>query len=72
MDLAKIIRIVQSIKDDGALSKDDWLIVLPLVKQLLGQAESQVSNKWLLIVALKGCQTIIDEIIEHIEEIDHD
>jgi len=71
MDIAQIIQIIHSIKQDKALDREEWLIVLPMVKNLLAQVESQVEHKWILIVALKGCQTIIDEIIEHIEEMEH-
>jgi hypothetical protein len=70
MDIATIIKLVHSIQQDGALEREDWLLVLPLMKNLLAQVELQVRDRWLLVVALKGCQTVLDEIVEYLEEME--
>jgi hypothetical protein len=70
MDIATIIKLVHSIQQDGALEREDWLLVLPLMKNLLAQVETQVRDRWLLVVALKGCQTVLDEIVEYLEEME--
>jgi hypothetical protein len=43
--IATFLRIIQSLKDDGALEKEDWLLLLPLMIQLVENLKTAMKHK---------------------------
>ncbi len=66
-NLTTFIRILNSIKEDGALEKGDWLLLLPLMIKLVQQLRSTIKGKPLLLIALAGVQHVLEETLEHVE-----
>ena len=66
-NLTTFIRILNSIKEDGALEKDDWLLLLPLMIRLVQQLRSTIQGKPLLLIALAGVQHVLEETLEHVQ-----
>ena len=62
------LRIIQSLKDDGALEKEDWLILLPLMVELVRALKHQIQNKVILQIALSGVEKVLEETLETIKE----
>lgn len=69
-NLQSLLRIVQSIKDDGALERDDWLILLPLMVKLVEQLRETIQGRPFLIIALAGAQKVLEEVSEHVAEVE--
>jgi len=69
-NLQSLLRIVQSIRDDGALEKDDWLILLPLMVKLVEQLRETIQGRPFLIIALAGAQKVLEEVSEHVAEVE--
>ncbi len=69
-NLQTLLRIVQSIRDDGALEKDDWLILLPLMVKLVEQLRETIQGRPFLIIALAGAQKVLEEVSEHVAEVE--
>jgi len=62
------LRIVQSLKDDGALEKEDWLILLPLMIELIKALKHQIQNRVILQIALSGVEKVLEETLETIRD----
>ncbi len=69
-NLQSLLRIVQSIRDDGALEKDDWLILLPLMVKLVEQLRETIQGRPFLIIALAGAQKVLEEVSDHVAEVE--
>lgn len=69
IELADIIRVFKSLKEDGSLEKEDAVIVLSLFRESLSSIRPHVKKMWLSI-AIAGLEKIIDETINHIEELE--
>jgi len=67
-NLATFIRILNSIKEDGALERDDWLLLLPLMIRLSQQLRQQIEGRPFLLIALAGVEKVLLETLEHVEE----
>ncbi len=70
-NLTTFLRILQSIRDDGALERDDWLLLLPLMVRLCEQLRQEVNNRPFLLIALAGTQKVLEEVQEHVEGVEH-
>jgi len=70
-NLTTFLRILQSIRDDGALERDDWLLLLPLMVRLCEQLRQEVNNRPFLLIALAGAQKVLEEVQEHVEGVEH-
>ena len=70
-NLTTFLRILQSIRDDGALERDDWLLLLPLMVRLCEQLRQEVNNRPFLLIALAGAQKVLEEVQEHVEGVDN-
>ena len=68
-NLTTFIRILNSIKEDGALEKDDWLLLLPLMIRLVQQLRDTIEGKPILTIALAGVQHVLEETLEHVKEV---
>ena len=68
-NLTTFIRILNSIKEDGALEKDDWLLLLPLMIKLVKQLRDTIQGKPILTIALAGVQHVLEETLEHVQEV---
>ena len=68
-NLTTFIRILNSIKEDGALEKEDWLLLLPLMIRLVQQLRNTIQGKPLLLIALAGVQHVLEETLEHVQEV---
>jgi len=67
-NLAVFIRIMNSLKDDGALEREDWLILLPLMIQLTKQLKDEMGHRPILFIGLSGVQRVLEETLETIQE----
>jgi hypothetical protein len=65
------LRILNSIRDDGALERDDWLLLLPLMIRLVEQLRETVEGRPFLVIALAGVQKVLDEVLEHVQEVEN-
>ena len=63
------LRIVQSLRDDGSLERDDWLLLLPLFIRLTQKLRESIHGRPFLIIALAGVEKVLDEVLEHVEEL---
>jgi hypothetical protein len=68
-NLTTFLRILNSIRDDGALEKNDWLILLPIMVRLVNQLREQTKSKPFFYIALAGAEKVLSEILEHLEEV---
>jgi hypothetical protein len=68
-NLTTFLRILQSIRDDGALEREDWLLLLPLMVRLCEQLRQEVNGRPFLLIALAGAQKVLEEVQEHVEEL---
>jgi len=69
-NIQTFIRLVNSIRDDGALEKEDWLLLLPLMLKLVKQLRETIKQRPFLVIALAGVEKVLDEVLEHVSEID--
>lgn len=69
-NLATFVRILQSIKEDGALEREDWLMLLPLMVRLVEQLRAEINGRPFLLIALAGAQKVLEEVHEHVEGVD--
>jgi hypothetical protein len=67
-NLTTFLRIMQSIRDDGALEREDWLILLPLMIRLMQNLREEIGGRPFLHIALAGAEKVLDEVLEHIRE----
>ena len=65
-NLTTFIRILNSIKEDGALEREDWLLLLPLMVGLVEQLRQQIDGRPFLVIALAGAQKVLEEVQEHV------
>jgi hypothetical protein len=65
-----MLRIFQSLKEDGALERDDWLMLLPLFIKLVEKLGDAVEDKPFLMIGLYGVEKVLEQIHEHIEEME--
>jgi len=65
-NLTTFIRILNSIKEDGALEREDWLLLLPLMVRLVEQLRQQIDGRPFLVIALAGAQKVLEEVQEHV------
>jgi len=63
------LRIVQSLKDDGSLEREDWLLLLPLFIRLTQKLRESIQGRPFLIIALAGVEKVLDEVLEHVQEL---
>ena len=68
-NLTTFIRILNSIKEDGALEKEDWLLLLPLMIKLVQQLRDTIQGKPILTIALAGVQHVLEETLEHVQDV---
>ena len=66
-NLTTFIRILNSIKEDGALERSDWLLLLPLMVRLVQQLRQEVDGRPFLLIALAGAQKVLEEVEEHVK-----
>tara|TARA_Y100000004_G_C8921212_1_gene415514 strand:+ start:306 stop:533 length:228 start_codon:yes stop_codon:yes gene_type:complete len=66
-NLTTFIRILNSIKEDGALEREDWLLLLPLMVRLVEQLRQQIDGRPFLVIALAGAQKVLEEVQEHVD-----
>jgi hypothetical protein len=66
-NLTTFIRILNSIKEDGALERQDWLLILPLMVRLVEQLRQQIDGRPFLLIALAGAQKVLEEVQEHVD-----
>jgi len=66
-NLTTFIRILNSIKEDGALEREDWLLLLPLMIRLVDQLRQQIDGRPFLVIALAGAQKVLEEVQEHVD-----
>ena len=69
-NLNTFIRILNSIKEDGALEREDWLLLLPLMIRLVDQLRQQIDGRPFLVIALAGAQKVLEEVQEHVDGLD--
>ena len=69
-NLTTFIRILNSIKEDGALEREDWLLLLPLMIRLVDQLRQQIDGRPFLVIALAGAQKVLEEVQEHVDGLD--
>lgn len=67
-NLTTFLRILNSIRDDGALERDDWLILLPLMVRLVEQLRGEIEGRPFLTIALAGAQKVLEEVQDHVKE----
>ena len=67
-NLQTFIRIMNSIREDGALEREDWIILLPLMIRLVTQLRETVQGRPFLIIALAGAEKVLEEVFEHVQE----
>lgn len=68
-NLQTLVRIFQSLKEDGALEKEDWLILLPLFIQFVDKLGDTIKDKPFLIIGLYGVEKVLEQILDHIKEL---
>lgn len=68
-NLTTLLRIIQSIRDDGALERSDWLLLLPLMVRLVQTLREEIKGRPFLTIALAGVEKVLEEVNEHIEEV---
>jgi hypothetical protein len=66
-NLTTFIRILNSIREDGALEREDWLLLLPLMVRLVEQLRQQIDGRPFLVIALAGAQKVLEEVQEHVD-----
>ena len=62
------LRIIQSLKEDGALEREDWIILLPLMIELIKALKQQIEGRVILQIALSGVEKVLEETLETIQE----
>lgn len=67
-NFAVFLRIIQSLKDDGALEREDWAVLLPLMIRLVQALKQQINGRPFLIIALAGVEKVLEETLETITE----
>jgi hypothetical protein len=70
-NLQTLVRIIQSIKEDGALEREDWLLLLPLMIKLVQQLRESIQGRPFLLIALAGVEKVLEEVNEHVDELDN-
>ena len=70
-NLTTFIRILNSIKEDGALEREDWLLLLPLMVRLVEQLRQQIDGRPFLVIALAGAQKVLEEVQEHVDGLEN-
>jgi len=70
-NLTTFIRILNSIKEDGALEREDWLLLLPLMVRLVEQLRKQIDGRPFLVIALAGAQKVLEEVQEHVDGLEN-
>lgn len=70
-NLTTFIRILNSIREDGALEREDWLLLLPLMVRLVEQLRQQIDGRPFLVIALAGAQKVLEEVQEHVDGLDN-
>ena len=68
-NIGTFLRIVDSLKQDGALEKEDWELLLPLMIQLCQKLRIAFDHKVVLSIMLAGTEKVLEEVAEHIEEL---
>ena len=66
-NLQSFIRILQSIREDGALEKEDWDLLLPLMIKLVQQLRESINGRPFLLIALAGVEKVLEEVLEHVQ-----
>jgi len=70
-NLQTLARIIQSIREDGALEREDWLLLLPLMIKLVQQLRESIQGRPFLLIALAGVEKVLEEVNEHVDELDN-
>jgi len=70
-NLTTFIRILNSIREDGALEREDWLLLLPLMVKLVEQLRQQIDGRPFLVIALAGAQKVLEEVQEHVDGLEN-
>lgn len=70
-NLTTFLRIMQSIRDDGALERDDWLLLLPLMIRLVQSLRETIEGRPFLLIALAGAEKVLEEVNEHIQDMEN-
>ena len=68
-NIGTFLRIVDCLKQDGALEKEDWNLLLPLMIQLCQKLRIAFDHKVVLSIMLAGTEKVLEEVAEHIEEL---
>lgn len=66
-NLQTLLRILNSLKEDGALERGDWLVLLPLMVRLIGQLREEIEGRPFLNIALAGAEKVLEEVLEHVQ-----
>jgi hypothetical protein len=69
-NLTTFLRIMQSIRDDGALEREDWLLLLPLMVRLVQSLREAIDGRPFLVIALAGAEKVLEEVNQHIQELE--
>ena len=64
------LRIIASLKDDGSLEREDWLMLLPLFIKLTEKLRDTVNGRPFLIIALAGVEKVLQEVLDHVEDLE--
>jgi len=67
-NIGRLLRVINSLKEDGALEREDWLLLLPLMITLVKQLREELKHKPLLMIGLSGVQHILQETLETIQD----
>ncbi len=66
-NIATFLRVIQSLKEDGALERADWLLLLPLMIQLVDNLKDAMGHRPILYIGLAGVERILEQTLETIE-----
>ena len=69
-EISTFLRVVASLREDGALEREDWLLLLPLFIQLVDKLRQAIKGRPFLLIALAGVEKVLEEVLEHVEDLD--
>ena len=67
-NIATFLRIINSLKEDGALERTDWLLLLPLMIRLVKALKDEMGHRPILFIGLAGVEKILEQTLETIQD----